>query len=134
MKGVSSVTVVVLALFAGCQQEAADSPSTASGISQIRRLPVGNDQGETRMLNSPLQRALARGMQRDYLFQALSDPLPQDFLAIAFLDSVNGVAIDGKLQQHPFDSTAGKQRLQVRLEDRMCEDPKYEGGGSRWEG
>lgn len=54
---------------------------------------------------------------RDDLFQALSDPLPEGFLAIALLDAANGPAIAGELDDHPFDSPAGWQMLREWLEN-----------------
>ncbi|NLS98208.1 MAG: hypothetical protein GXX96_39265 [Planctomycetaceae bacterium] len=63
--------------------------------------------------------------QRDYVFRALADPLPSGFLAVAFLDSANGAAIDGGLQEHPFDSQAGWNRLQSWLEDSDPDHASY---------
>lgn len=62
--------------------------------------------------------------QRDYVFRALSNPLPSGFLAVALLDSANRAAIAGELQQHPFDSQAGWKQLQSWLED---SDPDHAG-------
>lgn len=61
---------------------------------------------------------------RAYVFEALSDPLPPDFLAVALLNSANRAAIEGELQRHPFDLSAGWQRLRGWLEDR---DPEHFG-------
>lgn len=58
----------------------------------------------------------------DYLFKALADPLPPDFLAVALLDSANHAATDGELKNHPFDSEAGWQRLENWFTDR---DPDH---------
>jgi hypothetical protein len=67
--------------------------------------------------------AIAEGHpHRNYVFEALSDPLPNDFLAVALLDRANRAAIEGNLQRHPFDSQAGWDRLQSWLEDR---DPEH---------
>ena len=55
--------------------------------------------------------------QRDYLFRALSDPLPTGFLAIGLLDCANAAAIEEELLEHPFDSQAGWALLQSWLED-----------------
>lgn len=60
-----------------------------------------------------------------YLFEALSDPLPDDFLAVALLDSANDAARERGLKRHPFDSQAGWQRLQAWLEDRESEHFSY---------
>jgi len=59
---------------------------------------------------------------RDYVFKALSDPLPPDFLGVALLDSANEAALKGGLPRHPYDSEAGCKRLQSWLEDR---DPEH---------
>ncbi|MDA7979347.1 MAG: hypothetical protein MPJ50_11345, partial [Pirellulales bacterium] len=53
---------------------------------------------------------------RDYVYRALSDPLPRGFLAVALLDSANDAAIHGALQRHPYDSQAGWRQLQEWLE------------------
>jgi len=55
---------------------------------------------------------------RDYVFEAFGDALPPDFLAVAFLDSANGAAIEDGLQNHPFDSESGWNRRCSWLEDR----------------
>lgn len=55
--------------------------------------------------------------QRDYLFAALSDPLPGHSIAGALLDSANALAIDGHLSAHPFNSPIGWQQLQSWLDD-----------------
>ena len=52
-----------------------------------------------------------------YVFAALSDPLPQGFLAVALLDAANEAALEDNLRDHPFDSPAGKERLRSYLED-----------------
>jgi hypothetical protein len=59
---------------------------------------------------------------QDYVFAALSDPLPPDFLAVALLDSANAAALDGELRRHPFDTPAGCEQLRNWLEDR---DPSH---------
>ncbi|MFN3151358.1 HEAT repeat domain-containing protein [Bremerella sp.] len=55
--------------------------------------------------------------QREFVLQALSDPLPTGFLAIGLLDSANGAKINGAFDQHPFDSPAGTKMLRGWLED-----------------
>lgn len=62
---------------------------------------------------------------RDLVFDALSDPLPPDFLGVALLDSANGAAMEGELDQHPFDSEAGWKQLEQWLEDRDSENFSY---------
>ncbi|HVA49491.1 MAG TPA: hypothetical protein VNH11_24205 [Pirellulales bacterium] len=62
---------------------------------------------------------------RDYAFEALGDPLPPAFLAVALLDSANRAAVEDELPRHPFDSASGWQRLQDWLEDRDTENFSY---------
>lgn len=62
---------------------------------------------------------------RDFVYQALSEHLPSNFLAIAFLDSANKSAIVGTLERHPFDSAEGEQRLRSWLEESDPEKFSY---------
>jgi hypothetical protein len=62
---------------------------------------------------------------RDYVYAALTDPLPPGFLAVALLDSANDAAINSDLQRHPFDSEAGWKRLQGWLEDPDADNFSY---------
>lgn len=63
--------------------------------------------------------------QREFVFEALSDPLPEGFIAVSLLDAATGVAIEGELAAHPFDSAEGKRRLRRWLEDRDPENYSY---------
>ncbi|MBA2116770.1 HEAT repeat domain-containing protein [Bremerella alba] len=63
--------------------------------------------------------------QRDFVLKALSDPLPSGFLAIGLLDSANGAAIHGTLEEHPFDSPGGTQMLTQWLQDTDPEKFSY---------
>lgn len=63
--------------------------------------------------------------QRDYVFQALSDPLPSGFIAIALLDSANQSAIKGELTRHPFDSPEGERQLRSWLTEANPEKFSY---------
>ena len=45
------------------------------------------------------------------LIERLSDPLPDGFACIAFLDWVNRLARDERITSHPFDSHEGVQKL-----------------------
>ncbi len=56
--------------------------------------------------------------QRALVFNALLDPLPEGFIAIAFLDAANECAREGALGQHPFDSPKGRERLREWLTGR----------------
>lgn len=62
---------------------------------------------------------------RDYVFDALSSPLPEGFIAVALLDSANRAAIEGSKIRHPFDSQRGKQRLHQWLANRDPDDFSY---------
>jgi hypothetical protein len=53
---------------------------------------------------------------RDFVFDSLRDPLPPGFIAVSLLDSANEASIAGERFKHPFDSPAGKRRLQEWLE------------------
>jgi hypothetical protein len=55
--------------------------------------------------------------EHERLFKQLSDPLPTDFLAVALLDSACAALRGGADCPHPFDSTAGKERLERWLTD-----------------
>jgi len=55
--------------------------------------------------------------QRDWLFDALSDPLPPDFIAVGLLDAANAAAIAGSLSKHPFDSPTGREQIRHWLTD-----------------
>ncbi len=49
--------------------------------------------------------------QNSLLFSALTDPLPEGFIAISLLDAANHCMIDGEEMIHPFDSDGGTERL-----------------------
>ena len=60
--------------------------------------------------------------QRDFIFSALSNPLPEQLIAVALLDAANQAALAGQLQKHPFDSAIGAERLRQWLTD---DDPDH---------
>jgi hypothetical protein len=51
------------------------------------------------------------------LFQTLSDPLPDDFLAFSLLDCANAALAGGAGHEHPFDNEAGQEQLERWLTD-----------------
>lgn len=51
------------------------------------------------------------------LLDALRDPLPGGFAAVAYLDFANTIARAGNPVTHPFDTTAGRAQLQAWLTD-----------------
>lgn len=51
------------------------------------------------------------------VFTALSDPLPDQFLAISLLDAANQLWLEGGEMRHPFDSDQGVARLESWLRD-----------------
>lgn len=63
--------------------------------------------------------------QSSYLYEALADPLPNGFIAIALLDSANEAGRLGQLAHHPFDTENGRARLQRWLEDPNPERMSY---------
>lgn len=56
---------------------------------------------------------------------ALRDPLPADFAAVAYLDLVNAAAREGRLEAHPFDTEEGRARLEAWLLDSNAEHVSY---------
>jgi hypothetical protein len=56
---------------------------------------------------------------------ALADPLPPSFIAIAFLDAMNDLALAGYLDWHPFASQAGCARLKAWLEALRADEYSY---------
>lgn len=59
------------------------------------------------------------------LFEALSDPLPGDFLAISLLDCANAAAREGANWRHPFDSEEGFRMIEQWLSDEDEEHYSY---------
>lgn len=51
------------------------------------------------------------------MVEALRDPLPTHFILVAYLDLANRLAIEGRLDRHPFDSELGRQQLESWLRD-----------------
>lgn len=51
------------------------------------------------------------------LVEALRDPLPTEFAAVAYLDLCNALARGDRLKKHPFDTAAGRARLETWLAD-----------------
>jgi len=51
------------------------------------------------------------------LFLLLGARLPDQFIAVAFLDAANSLALEGKLTPHPFDSEEGCERLKGWLNE-----------------
>lgn len=56
------------------------------------------------------------------IVEALRDPLPDGFRAVAYLELSNAVARAGKLARHPFDTEAGLALLQAWLLDKERAD------------
>jgi hypothetical protein len=59
------------------------------------------------------------------IVEALRDPLPDGFSAVAYLDLSNAVARSGKLARHPFDTEAGQAQLREWLLDKDEERSSY---------
>jgi hypothetical protein len=55
------------------------------------------------------------------LLEALANPLPPGFAAVAFLDFANSRALEGVTERHPFDTEQGLARLESWL---RSEDPE----------
>ena len=56
------------------------------------------------------------------VMSALSEPLPERFIAVAMMDAANRLHIEGETLMHPFDSDAGIERIHGWL---TCPDPEY---------
>ncbi len=52
---------------------------------------------------------------REFIFRELSDPLPEQFIAVALLDSANRLAMDENLVNHPFNNANGVAQLRKWL-------------------
>lgn len=59
------------------------------------------------------------------LCDQLREPLPEGFLAVAYLDMVNNLAIAGELACHPFDTPAGIAQLAAWLTNLSPEEFSY---------
>ncbi|MFZ5828733.1 MAG: HEAT repeat domain-containing protein, partial [Planctomycetota bacterium] len=59
------------------------------------------------------------------MIEALRDPLPTQFILVAYLDMANGLAIAKKLDRHPFDSQAGRKHLEAWLRDTNEQNYSY---------
>ncbi|MBN1342869.1 MAG: hypothetical protein JXQ73_09335 [Phycisphaerae bacterium] len=59
------------------------------------------------------------------LCDGLRSPLPEGFLCIAYLDFVNDLAAHGVIDDHPFGSPEGVQKLQAWLADRDKDRSSY---------
>ena len=63
--------------------------------------------------------------ESERLFRALSNPLPEDFLAFSLVDCANSALDEGVVQEHPFDNNAGKRQLERWLTDHDCGHATY---------
>jgi hypothetical protein len=59
------------------------------------------------------------------LCDGLRDPLPESFVAVAYLDFVNGHAMRGAVDDHPFATRAGVARLRMWLSDPNVDNSSY---------
>jgi hypothetical protein len=61
----------------------------------------------------------------DEVVAGLTEPLPEGFAGVAFLDLANQRARDGHTLPHPFDTAPGLQRLEAYLADPSPEHASY---------
>jgi hypothetical protein len=59
------------------------------------------------------------------LLDALRDPLPGGFIAVAYLDWCNTLALAEKIQKHPFDTPEGLKLLLAYLNDQSATRHSY---------
>jgi hypothetical protein len=50
--------------------------------------------------------------QNELLFGSLRDDLPEGFIAVSLVDAANAIMIEGEEMVHPFNTEAGRKRLQ----------------------
>lgn len=62
---------------------------------------------------------------REEIFRQLSDPLPPGFIAVSLMDAATGAALEGELEQHPFDTAQGKAKLKEWLTDKDSDHFSY---------
>lgn len=60
--------------------------------------------------------------EQEYVFAALAEPLPPDFIAMSLLDAANQQAIEHSLAEHPFDTPGGVKQFEAWLTD---SDPQH---------
>ena len=68
-------------------------------------------------------RSLPDGPDRDFVFAALSDPLPAEPVREALLFVANALALAGGLRNHPFDSVDGCDQLRRWLDATDSDNP-----------
>lgn len=91
-----------------------ESPAGSQKIVEMARLPFKPD---AYMWHVILGSISEDHPYREFVLKELSNPLPTEFLAVAFLDCANTIAIAGNISRHPFDSTEGWKRLKSYLTD-----------------
>jgi len=70
--------------------------------------------GLRRFPDAPLWTSVLRAYEDDHpgVDAVLASPLPDGFAGVAFLDLANVLAIEGRLEHHPFDTPDGAARLE----------------------
>jgi hypothetical protein len=63
--------------------------------------------------------------ERDFVYRSLSNPVPPGFIAVGLLDAANSEAIEGQLDDHPFDNDHGYAQLRAWLTSRNPNEFSY---------
>ncbi len=109
--------LLILKLFAMyCWQPGIDKMIEAA------RRPLGE---RDYMWKAILQTFGRRHPFRDYVYDALADPLPPAFIAVSLLDSANIALLADEPIKHPFDTTQGVNRLRDLLRNPDPKDYSY---------
>lgn len=83
-------------------------------IARIAKLGIGEDE----YIWSPIFACFdAQHPHSVAMIDALREPLPSDFMLVAYLDMANAAAIAGRSFHHPFDTVTGRSHLEAWLSD-----------------
>jgi hypothetical protein len=94
---------------AGCEDESYVDPDDVLFALKILVI-YGTSEGTDAVIRAAT-RPFQGHPESERLFLALSDPLPDDFLALSLLDCANAARGNGGVH-HPFDSVAGKLKIE----------------------
>lgn len=98
---------------------------TADGTTRVIEAARAGFQSDDYMWTIIFCGYLSDHPQASRLFAALSDPIPQGFIAVALLDAANAACRAESSINHPFDSPAGVIRLRQWLMDRSEDRVSY---------
>jgi hypothetical protein len=91
--------------------------TTESGARKIIEFAQAGVEPDGYMWAVIFQNFTAEHPETERVFAALSDPLPEGFMAVGLLDAANAALIGEAGFRHPFDSETGQLRLKAWLQD-----------------